>query len=407
MADLLFHKYDLRSVLTRQEQAFANEVLSLPEEQVLNSSLEDLCTYFAEKYTIVPPIVDESNIQLDYSDTQVDISGRFDYDVIDRSGPTFVTGTRFTFFVPFTGISELFDCKPSTFGLNPPRATVRNGELALVYDRTTTDGSGIEDVFERDKKKVEEYLAWIARDLEPFNTTIHEKARQLIDARREKLLSDRGLLESLGFPLRRRESGPTTFVAPEVRRRIAPQLPPPSATPYRPEPTLDMAEYEHILSILSSMVSVMERSPQAFKDMAEEDLRTHFLVHLNGHYEGQATGETFNYEGKTDILIRVQDRNVFIAECKFWRGPSELETAVDQLLGYTSWRDTKIALLVFNRDRDTSALLEKIPDVLRAHTNFKADRPCSLETGFRYIFGHRDDSNREIVLTVLVFDVPG
>ena len=94
MADLLFHKYDLRSVLTRQEQAFANEVLSLPEEQVLNSSLEDLCTYFAEKYTIVPPIVDESNIQVDYSDTQVDISGRFDYDVIDRSGPTFVTGTR-------------------------------------------------------------------------------------------------------------------------------------------------------------------------------------------------------------------------------------------------------------------------------------------------------------------------
>ncbi len=26
-------------------------------------------------------------------------------------------------------------------------------------------------------------------------------------------------------------------------------------------------------------------------------------------YEGQATGETFNRSGKTDILVRVEDRN--------------------------------------------------------------------------------------------------
>jgi hypothetical protein len=28
----------------------------------------------------------------------------------------------------------------------------------------------------------------------------------------------------------------------------------------------------------------------------------HFLVQLNGQYEGQATGETFNFEGKTDMI---------------------------------------------------------------------------------------------------------
>jgi hypothetical protein len=72
------------------------------------------------------------------------------------------------------------------------------------------------------------------------------------------------------------------------------------------------------------MVHVMERSPSAFHHMDEEALRTHFLVQLNGHYEGQATGETFNYEGKTDILVRSGDRNIFIAECKFWGGPKKL-----------------------------------------------------------------------------------
>ena len=154
------------------------------------------------------------------------------------------------------------------------------------------------------------------------------------------------------------------------------------------------------------MVVVMERSPKAFIGMGEEDLRTHFLVHLNGHYEGQATGETFNYEGKTDILIRVDDSNIFIAECKFWTGPSGLKEALDQLLGYTSWRDTKTALLVFNRDREMSTVLNRIPDVVREHAGYKADRTYPSETGFRYVFGHRDDANRELILTVLVFDVP-
>ena len=45
--------------------------------------------------------------------------------------------------------------------------------------------------------------------------------------------------------------------------------------------------------------------------MDEEALRSHFLVQLNGHYEGQATGETFNYEGKTDILIPVGEKKYF------------------------------------------------------------------------------------------------
>ena len=56
------------------------------------------------------------------------------------------------------------------------------------------------------------------------------------------------------------------------------------------------------------MAQVMERSPSAFSTMDEESLRSHFLVQLNGHYEGQATGETFNYEGKTDILIRSEGK---------------------------------------------------------------------------------------------------
>ena len=95
-----------------------------------------------------------------------------------------------------------------------------------------------------------------------------------------------------------------------------------------------MAEYDEILAIVRNMVKVMEQSPRAFEKMGEEDLRTHFLVQLNGQYEGRATGETFNYQGKTDILIREEAKNVFIAECKFWGGEKHFLETIDQLLSY-------------------------------------------------------------------------
>jgi hypothetical protein len=105
---------------------------------------------------------------------------------------------------------------------------------------------------------------------------------------------------------------------------------------YTPEPVLEEAEYQHILTVMRSMSLVIERSPQTFPTLDEETIRTLFLVLLNGHYEGAATGETFNAAGKTDILIREKDRNIFIAECKFWHGPSGFDKAIDQLLSYLS-----------------------------------------------------------------------
>ena len=104
--------------------------------------------------------------------------------------------------------------------------------------------------------------------------------------------------------------------------------------------------------------------------------------------------------------MRVDGKNIFVAECKFWTGPAGLTKALDQLLGYTAWRDTKTALLVFNRDRNTSTVLEGISKKVREHPNYKAERKTELETEFRFVFGHRDDTNREITVTILVFDVP-
>ena len=60
-----------------------------------------------------------------------------------------------------------------------------------------------------------------------------------------------------------------------------------------------------------------------------------------GTSRGRPLERVFNRSGKTGILIRADNHNVFTPECKIWTGPRKFEQAIDQLLGYLAWRDTK------------------------------------------------------------------
>jgi hypothetical protein len=242
--------------------------------------------------------------------------------------------------------------------------------------------------------------------IDAHNQSLPQAAEQAIHQRRERLLAQSQRAEALGIPIRRRADAPKTYALPTVKRKATPTLPPATTAQFKPEPALTMELYEHILKVVQDMALVMERSPDAFKAMNEENLRQHFLVQLNGQFEGKATGETFNMAGKTDILLREGDRNVFIAECKFWKGPKAFGEAINQLLGYATWRDSKTAILVFNRGTETSTVLTGIDAVAKAHGNFKRVVTWPHESGFRYVLHSSGDKNRELVLTVLVFHVP-
>src|SRR5271168_1124072 len=77
-----------------------------------------------------------------------------------------------------------------------------------------------------------------------------------------------------------------------------------------------------------------------------------------------------------------------------------------EMFSYLSWRDTKTAVVVFNRKAGFSAVLAKIADIAPKHANFKRDLGKSDESTFRYVFGQPGDANREILLTVMAFDIP-
>jgi hypothetical protein len=102
----------------------------------------------------------------------------------------------------------------------------------------------------------------------------------------------------------------------------------------------------------------------------------------------------------------VNDKNIFIAECKFWNGEKALVETIDQILGYLSWRDTKAAIILFNRNKGFSEVLAKVQGAANGHPNRKRGPKIESETRFRYVFGNPSDMSREIILTIVAFDVP-
>lgn len=401
-ATIGFHSFD-----ERVHNEIVREAEGLDADRLLNTSTDGLVAYFERKHQMEVPRLLEDRVEASSEEVNVDISRRFEYGVPGaRSGQAMVKGLAITYHVPFEGDAECFYIRPTRSYQMKFRGRIAQQELRLRFEDANLTAARVRSLYEGEIKFYREMLDNLRADINGLTIKVGRYARAAVERRKQKLLSDRKLTADLGVPLRMRTDASKTYAAPEVRLKIAPMLPPASSVPFKPEPTLTDDQYERILKVIHSTTQVMERSPQAFKAMDEETLRTQILVQLNGHCEGQATAETFNASGKTDILIRSGDRNIFIAECKLWSGPEALLAAIDQLLGYTAWRDTKTAIVLFNRNKNFSAVLEKIDPTMRQHANFKRVLPKPGQTAWRYVFGHRDDSGRELVLTVLAFDVP-
>lgn len=403
--EYLFNEGSTLDVARQLPQKAMEELRAYPENVFLSTSVEDTVAALVEKYHPEIPLLDEDSVWVEEKEQTYEPRH-------DRRGFQDRFGTpepqRFhvvVFHVPFTGDGGFFRFQPSRASYPGPKATVQRNELLITIQTGSRTPEQVKADFQSVVTSIKEHMVTSKADLAHVGSQIEKPARAFFEKRKEELLRGKGLVASLGFPMKRRPDAPTTFVAPEVRRKVIPVRPATTA-PFKPEPALDEKEYANILSIMENMTKVMERSPHTFINMGEEDIRQHYLVQLNSQYEGQASGETFNYEGKTDILIRSEGRNIFIAECKFWRGEKGFTETVDQLLSYLSWRDTKTAVVIFNRNKNLSGVIETAKATMKAHPQYKRGPTSEGETRFRYVLGNPGDANREVIVTLMIFDIP-
>ena len=172
------------------------------------------------------------------------------------------------------------------------------------------------------------------------------------------------------------------------------------------QPTYPIPSYSTILECIHSVGKMFERLPSTYSGKDEESLRDHILVTLQGLVSGSATGEAFNKRGKTDILVRNGSVNEFVGECKCWRGESAYIDAIDQLLSYLSWRDTKTAIILFVPNKDFGAVISQVDGITSKHKNYVQKTCVKDETWRCFEFRMIEDESQIVELAVMLYHTP-
>jgi hypothetical protein len=394
-SETLFNDRQLHTLIEMQNGRAENIVAEYGSDVLLATPTEDIVEQAYEICHLeVPVLLEDKAYQADPREIIREVQ---DYGRTVR-----IPGFEYRITIPFKGHLGLFrHSSPISIG-DAPRAKANEDGITITASGYNLTREDLEAHIRKILNPIKLRLSGQNNMVGPFNGALKPLIRKMIEERKQSILNARNIAASLGYPMIRAGHVPVMHVP--VRRILRPQLPP--TTNFEPEPAIAEAEYQHILKIMDDMSVMMERSPTAFERMEEEHLSDVYLVVLNGHYEGRATGETFNSGGKTDILIRENNRNVFIAECKYWHGPQTLTDALDQLLGYLTWRDTKAALVMFNRNKGFTAMVKKMVETATAHPNCKRGPTQETETRFRHVFASKDDAAREIILNVMAVNVP-
>lgn len=400
-----------------RQETIARDVSSYDMDSIISANLEDVAKVYKERYQMVVPQLKSELIHL--LEPAKEISRRetvrsqmysTGYHEVDNKY------IQFTICVPFVGDASLFYLEPSSCSITlgkKMQATIIGNEIQIFYcEQIASTQSDLNLVYQKDIKQIEENLRRMRHDADLFNNDIDRLISQKLDERRKSAEASRSVISTLKIPIKKRDDIPQTYIIPTIRKEPV-IIDSQSSKTFTPEPTLDLFEYERILVIIKDMALAMERSPKTFASLDEEDIRNFILILLNGHYQGSATGETFNGNGKTDILIRHNNANAFIAECKFWHGQKKMEEAINQLLGYITWRDTKTSIIIFNKQSDLSDVMSKAKQTIEAHKLFKGKYSLSSkefnnnETVCGYKFTHPTDSEKEIFLTLMAFQITG
>jgi hypothetical protein len=399
----------LNGVFEQRHRLIAQGVERESEDYVRGVDLAAWAAHLADAQRLDPPVLlsDEPALE-DLGPVQVDATGMggISFTSMEWGRPLIRAGRRMRATVPVQGDVELLGNWPGG-GTAVIEGEIETGAVTRTWEWPVELGA------ERLEQEVREFYGAlqngaqrVASDVRRFNGELPAFTEAQVAKRRTAVERQEGFLDALSIPVKRRADAPQTFALPPIKPRPRPAA---TAKIPRPEPlpavALDQL-YDHILQNVRAMGHAMERTPRDFATRDEERLRDHLLVILNTHYEGQVGAETFNKSGKTDVLIRVQDRVAFIGECKWWSGVKDMSRALEQLYGYATWRDSGLALIFFVGQRDVTALVAKAREAMAVRDEFLGWESGSGDRELRCRIRWPDDPERRAALTILFFHLP-
>lgn len=387
-------RFDLGDYLARCGSSARSNLEQLDADTVLAENADVLIASILQQNVPEPVSVDWAGVvRSEVVETKVAMHDAF---YPDRTFQ--VPASRVILSFPLSGDPELLRLNASTRSLGVRHGDIAGTSIVLTVEERELTADLVRRNIEVLRQDVEKRIEWANSDLQAFRPQLEGQLRQDYERRRQRILTDRAVEESLGIPIQ--ATGRARLPVPAQRKHV-PLVTRQQQVGFTPEPELDEQHYIAVLDQTRAWARGLERTPGTLAKLREEELRDLLLAHLNGYWLGAAGGELFNGAGKTDVLIRADNRNVFIGECKIWSGPGAVGEAIDQLLGYLVWRDSKAALLFFIRTARPAETIAKLHAAIESHPRHVLTKPGGKPAEQVEYILTADDEGRRVSVAVL------
>ena len=401
-----FRSYEWSNVEKGIKQQILSEISEQKESYILNIEEDKYIDYLVEKYTIHKISVGTTPINI----SEIKTEKHYNLNTYRYYGAQEVHNVTVEY--EFSGDYWLLGVTPSycqfTISGTQKMGVRFNNDCSSViinvvfysFDENEFKRQ-LNDCYEKNFNK--DNIKNVNSHAEEFNCHLRNYISRIFNEYKSKYLQKANFMAAI--KVSSNTSMPQTFSVPTIK---VPKDKPvvTNNKVYTTEPTLNYDTYTQILQVIRGIGRSYETKPKNYIGKDEEGIRDTFLPVLETHFEScTATGETFNMLGKTDLLIRHTDgSNLFVGECKFWKGSKHLSDAIYQLFDrYLTWRDTKTALIIFVKQDDITNIIKKINETCRRHEYFVEYVKSQEENSFSYIFHLPGDRNRQIFLEVIVF----
>lgn len=385
-----------------------NEIRSLRDEYILNVNQEEYINMLVAKH--------EVSFEIYYSTQRLYEDGEQKRQVTYEEFPDLgylktltVTEYKFHLKYKFSGDIDVLRIQPNCFTWNTSFVPL---PIEVFYDELTIHFISQKMDEQEILKQIDDIKKYEFRDLESpdgvrkhilqFNKQLPQEIKQIFEKVKAEKDNKHRVLTKLGVV----NHSAASIEVPIIKRIV----PTPQLVEGEDKVSYHVCEnvYKAILKHIYILCKDYERHESVFKGKHEEDLRNLIVPSLNSVFIGtNSSGETFNRAGKTDIITKAPDNsNIFIAECKIWQGEKMFLDAIDQLLGYVTWRDTKTALILFVKNNGITEIVDKAKSAIVQHPCYISYIAKTEDSSFSYIFHTKDDPQSHIALELMIFHYP-
>lgn len=378
------------------------EIENRGKEYILGVDEEEYKTYLTYTYSLEPLVIDyESEIIEKPTVSKEWVEDRF-------YGDKYETEVfNFTIIYSYTGSSVLFKVRPSSWAMKYAEISVTEQPNTVSFDFKLYKKDPEE--FKRTKNDYQRSafsnVVNINKEVASWMQSLPDTINSLFKQQKDKFLQEDDFFTAINVKVNKDTY--SVFTAPTIKKKIIPQPSVSKHKEFSSEPMMAKEMYDDILKVIYDLGKSMEKKPSTYRDKDEEGIRDQFLLVLETRYESTtASGETFNRGGKTDIILKYakDGSNLFVAECKFWHGASEFHKAISQLFDrYLTWRDSKVALILFVSNKDFTNVIHTIKKEALNHPYFIKSIGTRGETSFSFHFHLPNDINKIVFLEIIAF----